>query len=736
MSLFEELKRRNVFRVGVAYVVGAWLLLQFTEVLTELLSLPPTVGPIVVAAVAIGFPVTVFFAWAFELTPEGIKRENEVDRSQSITNQTGKKLNAAIIAMLALALAYFIWESRFSDRTAITPEAGMAEQEVGAAADEPQKEVSRQSIAVLPFDNRSEQQSDAYFVAGIHDDLLTNLARIGDLKVISRTSMERYADTDKSIPEIAAELGVATVMEGAVQRAGNQVRINVQLIDAQTDEHLWAEIFDREMTADNLFAIQTEISQAIADALKATLTPEEQERISEQPTESLAAYNAYLRGRQYVRTRDSESLARARQEFERALDLDPEFAQAWVGLAEAVIYLAGYGTNPFPEALRIYGESADRALALNPALGEAWALKGAHSMMSGQRENADVAYRKAIELSPNDANVNKLYAEYLYQTPERIDESIAHIERAIELDPHWGILRSVRGNALRFKRDFEHADLAFRDGYDLNPNSAAMAGNLADFLNLKLDTLPEALTYARRAIELDPGSSDALYGLHAIYLNLGATEAAEEVRERLRDLSSDHIYVGLAEWEAQTYEGNFKGALESARWVANRTDQSAITAINLSLALAFDGQYARALELVLKEYPELEVPEAWTDWMPGNSATACYAGWLMQQAGEAQLGRGLSLAGLDYVETVLDPIMVDKHMFQREWCLAASGDHEAALSALEQRIEHGHVGEWWEDRYHPIYSDRRDDPRFHAVWARTEASIDALREKLVAQGLL
>ena len=209
-----------------------------------------------------------------------------------------------------------------------------------------------------------------FFVEGIHDDLLTNLARIGELKVISRTSMGRYKDTEKSIPEIAGELGVATVMEGAVQRSGDTVRINVQLIDAQTDEHLWAEIFDRQLTADNLFQIQSEISERIAAALKTTLSPDEQQRISQRPTENLAAYSAYMRGRQLMTRRTAATVDRAAEEFERATELDPKFALAWASLAEVSQLQVSYSTLAPLESLKRRQQAADKAMLLNDKLGE------------------------------------------------------------------------------------------------------------------------------------------------------------------------------------------------------------------------------------------------------------------------------------------------------------------------------------------------------------------------------
>ena len=376
MSFINELKRRNVFKVGAAYLVGCWLLIQVADILLENIGTPAWVLQTLFVVLGVGFFITLFFAWAFEMTPEGVKREKDVDRSQSITPQTGKKLNYVVIGMLVMAAAYFFWESRIKSGTVIPAKAGTSQsadaaEQIPASAGMTEDEVAidRKSIAVLPFDNRSDQKSDTFFVEGIHDDLLTNLARIGSLKVISRTSVNQYKGTEKTIPEIALELGVATVMEGAVQRSGDTVRINVQLIDAQTDEHLWAEIFDRELTTDNLFAIQSEISKAIADALEATLTDQEQEQINRRPTDNLAAYSAYMLGRQLLPKRTSAALAQARSEFESAVKLDPNFALAWVGIADSAFLESSYGTLNFDEGLVIRQTAIDRALGIDPQLG-------------------------------------------------------------------------------------------------------------------------------------------------------------------------------------------------------------------------------------------------------------------------------------------------------------------------------------------------------------------------------
>ena len=276
MSLFKELKRRNVFKVAAAYVIVSWLLLQVSDTLVPALHLPGWFHSGVAFILIIGFPLAMFFAWAFELTPEGIKKEKEVDRTRSISHTTGQKLNYAIIALMSIALAYFVWD-KFVAAPGNAVELAKASPPVeqnGTAPVSRTKNPDKKSIAVLPFQNRSANEENAeFFSEGVHDELLTNLSKIGALKVISRTSVLNYRDTTRNLREIGEELGVANVLEGGVQRAGNMVRINVQLIDAATDEHLWAEVYDRQLTTENLFAIQTEIANAIADALEATLSP-------------------------------------------------------------------------------------------------------------------------------------------------------------------------------------------------------------------------------------------------------------------------------------------------------------------------------------------------------------------------------------------------------------------------------------------------------------------------------
>jgi TolB-like protein/lipoprotein NlpI len=486
LSLIKELKRRNVFKVAIAYAVSVWILLQLTDVLTQILGLPEWAPKLILLMLVVGFVPALIIAWAFELTPDGIKLERDIDRKESITPKTGRKLDYVIIVSLGLSLGYFIWESRFEQKTA----------EVEAARDvvlieEPVVEVvepvidlhaldiDKNSIAVLPFANRSADAEDIYFTDGIHDDLLTQLSRIDAFSVISRTSVMEYRDTTKNLRQIAQELSVANVMEGSVQRAGDRVRINVQLIDAYTDEHLWAEIYDRELTTSNLFDIQSEIAKAIAQALKATLTASELADVADVPTDNVAAYDLFLQARRFAQTETQDDYQTAIALFTESLALDPGFKYAWIGLARAhMTNYWVYGGDPanrdlafdaiekarsidadFAELYMAEGfywywgfldyERAlyklDKAIEMMPGNDEAHMWRGWVSRRSGLWEQAVESMQQALKLNPR---VHFNWHEYAYTLMylHRYEEAMAAIKQARVIDPDnfWGKTTEAR----------------------------------------------------------------------------------------------------------------------------------------------------------------------------------------------------------------------------------------------------------------------------------------------------
>jgi TolB-like protein len=734
MSLFEELKRRNVFRVGVAYTVGAWLLLQLTEVLSELLKLPDEIGPIVVGLVAIGFPVVLFLAWAFELTPEGMKREKDVDRSASITPQTGKKLDRVIIAMLVVVAGYFIWESRFADREPEREIETAAEASDPAPATKPgeseaEADISRQSIAVLPFTNRSKNEDDAFFVDGIHDDLLTNLARISGLKVISRTSVLRFKDTQKPIPEIAAELGVATIMEGAVQRAGDTVRINVQLIDAQTDEHLWAQIFDRELTANNLFAIQSEISQQIASALEATLSPEEQRRLAEQPTQNLEAYDAYLRGRQKMALRNAESVEAAMVEFRRAVELDPEFALAWAAMAENTRWVHGFSTMPYTEAKELRQQTAQRALQIDPDLGEAYMALALNDQLNDQFGAAEEKYRKAIELSPGFAQAYDWYSDFLQTFPGRRREALAMIRKAEELDPLAPEIQLEIAEQLNELGRFDEAESLARRVAQLNPRYPSAPAILSSILGVTGRFDEQALAL-RRASELDPGSPARLIDLAFTYVNLDRADALPGLQRIVADIDPDHWTNGWIELLSSMAANDFDGAMETSRWVGKQFDDAPWYQGFAGLLHLMKGEYAAAREAYQIASPEYFDRATWRAGLESDPGMGCVISFVLEKTGDEAMANDLRKLTVNYLEYELPGYIEHSDRFAPNACYVQLGDNDKAIEGLREQVEHGHIDAWWLWETWPPFEPIRDDERFTELLSQIRARVAAQRENL------
>jgi TolB-like protein/Tfp pilus assembly protein PilF len=676
------------------------------------------------------------------MTPEGVKRESEVDRSQSIAKQTGQKLNYAIIGLLVVALGYFIWESRFayerrsepvSQETPVQPgETGDEKTTPDLDAAEPTQTISRQSIAVLPFDNRSPDANDAYFAEGIHDDLLTNLSRIGSLKVISRTSVTQYKGTEKTIPQIAAELGVATIMEGAVQRSGNQVRINVQLIDAQTDEHLWAEIFDRELTAQNLFAIQSEISEAIASALKATLTSDEQQLVNTVPTQNLLAYEAYLRGRQLMATRNASSLEQALAEFENAVKLDPQFALAWVGVADSNLLLPNYGTASDVESIAKARLAVDRALAINDRLGEAYASLAGMLSRQDEWDLSEAAFKKSIELSPNYATAWHWYSDTLGNFPLRIDESIEMALKASELDPNSAIISSNLGHKYRMKGLYSMAERQLRRVIELNPEFAAAYANLGNLYAYNLGQFAKAIPYFEKANELAPDDIWQKTSLLDIYLEIGDFQAADAVRSEITELSPDHLASAWADVVVNFYQSNHAAIREAINYALPKAKDNPGIVISLAYIDSTEGDPQQTLDIFLAKFPGWMIPEQWTGLINQYTSDACMVSWLLMRTGDEPLGRRLLNQATQFLEQDLPAVMEHTDTYWPEMCLAARGDFENALASMETRINHNHLMLWQASIRLPMFDPLRDDPRFIALQQEYERKIAVQRAEIDA----
>lgn len=490
---FAELKRRNVYKVAVAYAVVAWLVIQVCATIVPALHLSDVVTSTVVVVVLLGFPIALVLAWAFELTPEGIKRAEDVLPSESITHHTGGKLIRLTIAVATVAAALLAWQFlRPKPRAAplaAAPAPALAGPTTAAAPDK--------SIAVLPFESLSEDKANAYFADGIQDQILTKLASVGDLKVISRTSTGKYKSRPEDLKTVARELGVATVLEGTVQRAEAKVRVNVQLIDARADSHLWAKSYDRDLK--DVFAIQSEVAQEIADALQAKLSPAEAKTVARAPTNDPQAYDLFLKGEYEHRLASSnqraESFDQATLWYKEAIARDPHFALA---IAQLVIcrmrrhWLAETATEA---ELVDLGTTAKQSLSLAPDLAEAHVAMGVyHYYGFREYEPALAEFQRAIDLQPNHSLALE-FIGYVHRRQAKWDETVNDLRRAMEQDPRNAGLSSNLAQTYMFLRQWQQAEDAARHALAIDPHDATgmsellearlnRTGNVAEVLQL------------------------------------------------------------------------------------------------------------------------------------------------------------------------------------------------------------------------------------------------------------
>ena len=430
MSLFKELKRRNVIKVGIAYLVAAWLLMQMGDTLAPALRLPEWVNSALAFFIILGFPLALIFAWAFEMTPEGLKAEKEVDRSQPNASTMGRRLNFAIMALLVLTVVYFVL-----DKFAISPQQGAetvqvtqpATEEIGEAPDPIKTGPDKKSIAVLPFTNMSPDPDNEYFADGISEELLNVLVDIEELRVPSRTSSFAFKGQNRDIRDIASQLEVEHVLEGSVRKAGDRVRITAQLIEVSTDTHLWSETYDRKL--EDIFAIQDEIAGQIIDALKIALSLEQ----SQAPTTNLGAYTLYLQGRELFRRR-GDSLREADRLLREAVELDPEFAEAWGTLAIVHITIPGYTKEPWAEFVASTLEFAERALELDPTQADAMLAIGQTMIMQGKLTAAYEQFEAITRLNSHNSQARLWYALLLFRGGYAT-QALEQLSTAMDLDP-------------------------------------------------------------------------------------------------------------------------------------------------------------------------------------------------------------------------------------------------------------------------------------------------------------
>ena len=450
MPLFKELQRRNVFRVSIGYIVSSWLLIQVADIVLETIAAPDWVMKTLMLVLVLGFPVMAFFSWAYEVTPDGIKRESEVDRAQSTTHVTGRKLDRAIVAVLVIALAYFAYDKFVlsANREAALVEAATQTVSEQVANEEPVTQ-SGQSIAVLPFVNMSADTNNEYFSDGVSEEILNALAAVPELKVAARTSAFAFKGSNKSIAEIAKELGVSHVLEGSVRKAGDQVRITAQLIKADDGFHLWSQTYDRELT--NIFAIQDEIAGSIAEMLEVQLLGEQK---SFTTTKDLSPenYEKFLKARFLMRRRNDDAMNEAQTLTRQVLAEAPDFPQGQVQLAEILTQSVRHGRGGTEEVRAL----ASSAIALDPDLPAAHMIQGSLASRNNDILGGIHHLQKAIELDPNEPRPHH-WLGIEYSKTGHLEKARQQLQIAVDLEPDHANANGYLGFVLMLLGDFERA---------------------------------------------------------------------------------------------------------------------------------------------------------------------------------------------------------------------------------------------------------------------------------------
>lgn len=719
-SFFTELRRRNVLRVAAAYALVAWILIEAGSVLLPTFGAPDWYFRVYVVIVAMGFVLSLIFAWIFEITPEGVKRESEVDHSVDRPRKQG--FNVVIITLLGIALAVSVSFNISGVRT---------------QAPEVLQAVDRSSIAVLPFQSRSSDPDNVFFADGIHDDLLTRLADLESLRVISRTSVMKYRDTTKDVPQIAEELGVAAVVAGAVQRAGDQVRITIRLVDAVTDEQIWAHTYDEDLTLANVFTIQSQVSAKIAQNLRARLSADEEQRLAAVPTTSMNAYRMFVAGRKNLWERRFDTLQDARRQFEQAIEIDPDYAQAYAGLAETlmILFINHSAISP-DEAFRLAEAAASKAMALDPELAEAHAVTGLIELnrwkdtrLGDGNLRAAASFERAIDLSSNLTNSYVWFAS-LRQLEGADDDAVRLLEHALEIDPLARIPYLNLADLHARSGDNGKTLSVLLRATELFPDWPSAYQNLANHLE-GLGRLDEAVAWTRYS---EPLNDDPLHfgPLLKIYQKFGQIEKIMAFAKAFPD---DHPMLAVGASYVHALLGEFAEARELLEAEIEHSELPHPYTYPILVASAAQlGDYEAARTYLLESNPALE-PDTRLVVDYGNLHAVVLLGYIERQRGAERTANELLENALSVINE-LPRTGILGHGIEDVRVLALLDRKSAALIALREAIDDGFAGyrshSVWTIDNDPMIAPLRGDPAYEAMREEIEQRIEALRRNVEA----
>mgnify|MGYP000141457259 FL=1 len=545
-KIFAELKRRNVFKVATAYAITGWLIIQIVTAISEPLSLPLWFDAAIIIFVLIGFPVSLLFAWAFEMTPDGLKKTKHVEIQQSVTKSTGKKLNLVIIITLSLLVA-FLLNDKFSNNQ------------------QPLVEIAKNtipSIAVLPFADMSPKKDQEYFSDGLSEELLNVLAKVNNIKVAGRTSSFKFKGKNDDIKKIGKELGVEHVLEGSVRKSGNKLRITAQLIKVNDGFHLWSETYDEPYSADNIFDIQDKISKKVLKELKIKLSIKEDSTFHKTKlTTNTKAYEAYLKGNQLLINRKPKDIENAIIQFKLAITLDDQFAMAYARLATAYGHLFNYGNIKQEDAFRYMREHIDKALLIDNNLGSAYAALGHYYKDKNTIYNEDdnknykEAMKKAYQLAPNNPEVIMWYGNSLDADS---DERVAMYLKALKIDPLAPVVLQNLANTTFFNKQYEEAEKYVKRNIEVNPEYTRARIFLIEMLTRAPNSkFGEGFIEAYKAYKKYPENLDVLTLLAMLSRELELHKVSEEMEKVLSKLYPENPAIINIKLNNLLYKGKF-----------------------------------------------------------------------------------------------------------------------------------------------------------------------------------
>ena len=718
-GLLSELKHRNVLRVAAAYAVLSWLLLQVADIILPAFSVPDWTFRLLVLVLALGFVPVLIFSWAYELTPEGLKRESEVDRSQSITPQTSRRLDFITIGLLVLVLAVI-----FVDRM-------LPEDSVEDVADSAPHEFS---IAVLAFEDLSDTRDQEYFSDGLAEELLNKLAKLDGFRVAGRTSSFAFKDRPDDLRVIGEKLNVATILEGSVRKAGDQLRITAQLINVADGFHLWSETYDRRL--DNVFAIQDEIAQSVVTALQMTLLgrsdPVQLEQTAVTDTRS---FELYLRGRHQLWKRRPEPLRQAQAMFEQAIEIDPGYAPAYAGLSDALVLRVFQGLLDEARAYPQAEAALTRALAIDPGYAEAFAALGLLRLTQGRTEEARVSLEQAIAGNPNNAQAHN----WLANTYSLADPARAFLlsRRAYAIDP---LARLPIDNLVGRSSDFGRSTKAFelaREMLSLYPESG-WGYQLTGDVNSAIGRLDLALKSYYRAYQTTQDWAGTLESLPFTFFNLGEYALAAAWVTELKQVAPERRILLIQETALALVRGQPEQALRSLQeaaekhedpWFVQRLGQTQMLSRDF---IAARKTMQRSLQKPGQEFPEFD-PERWPDFIDYAS--------VLQHTGAAERAAALIAETMALLEAqVMAGVVFDPVGYTLQTRLAQlhamSGNTDQAIAALHRAASQGGLICLWCLRTEPSFDSLRGDALYISLIAEQEAKLVAQRQRLADEGML